>query len=328
MPRWLTRVRERIPLIRQSAAIQLEHGQQWIVPKWRWTKGRILFIRKRSGRWIVQRWRGIAAAIIALALLILVMGGASWLWNKYHSNRDDLTPIVTLLGGGVAAWVALRQVRIAADRHQAQTNADLQRRVTESFSKAIEQLGNDKLEVRLGGIYALERISQESPQDHWTVMENLTAFVRERTQRTAANPETRRVQRIEGRAYGLWENAGRPDGRSEEFWRDAVEQEPPEADIAATLTVIGRRSERHRALEARDKKVLDFGEAFLRHANLRGADLKGAILRSRSMQPMATRQPSFQRGLPGPSTGPSRRTRAERRRSPSRSVYPPIPPEG
>src|ERR1700761_4718841 len=117
MPRWLTRVQERIPLIRQSAAIQLEHGQQWIVPKWRWTKGRILFIRKRSGRWIVQRWRGIAAAIIALALLILVMGGASWLWNKYHSNRDDLTPIVTLLGGGVAAWVALRQVRIAADRH-------------------------------------------------------------------------------------------------------------------------------------------------------------------------------------------------------------------
>jgi hypothetical protein len=44
-------------------------------------------------------------------------------------------------------------------------------------------LGSDKLEVRLGGIYSLERISKESPDDYWTVMENLTAFVRERSRR-------------------------------------------------------------------------------------------------------------------------------------------------
>jgi hypothetical protein len=31
--------------------------------------------------------------------------------------------------------------------------ADRQRRITESFSKAVEQLSSDKLEVRLGGIY-------------------------------------------------------------------------------------------------------------------------------------------------------------------------------
>src|SRR6476469_9035317 len=82
-----------------------------------------------------------------------------WIWEKYHSNRADLTPIVTLLGAVVAVWVALRQVQIAlrqadtnAQRHEEQTRADKQRRITESFSKAIEQLGNDKLEVRLGGI--------------------------------------------------------------------------------------------------------------------------------------------------------------------------------
>jgi hypothetical protein len=32
-----------------------------------------------------------------------------------------------------------------------------------------EQLGSNKLEVRLGGIYSLERISKESPDDLWTV---------------------------------------------------------------------------------------------------------------------------------------------------------------
>src|SRR5690349_5878609 len=74
----------------------------------------------------------------------------------------------------------LRQAATASKRHQEQTNADRQRRITESFSKAVEQLGNDKLELRIGGIYTLERISKESPDDYWTVMETLTAFVRER----------------------------------------------------------------------------------------------------------------------------------------------------
>lgn len=65
-------------------------------------------------------------------------------------------------------------------RHEAQTGADLQRRITENFTKATEQLGSDKTAVRLGGIYTLDRISRESPDDYWTVMETLCAFVRER----------------------------------------------------------------------------------------------------------------------------------------------------
>src|SRR5215213_5811411 len=56
--------------------------------------------------------------------------------------------------------------------------------ITERFTRAIEQLGathgdNSKnLELRLGGIYALERISRESEGDHWSIMEVLTAYVR------------------------------------------------------------------------------------------------------------------------------------------------------
>jgi hypothetical protein len=51
--------------------------------------------------------------------------------------------------------------------------------ITDRFTKAIDQLGKDSLTVRLGGIYALERIARNSESDHWTVMEVLTAFVRE-----------------------------------------------------------------------------------------------------------------------------------------------------
>jgi hypothetical protein len=35
-------------------------------------------------------------------------------------------------------------------------------------STAVERLGGDTLEVRLSGIYALERISKERPDDYWT----------------------------------------------------------------------------------------------------------------------------------------------------------------
>jgi hypothetical protein len=57
--------------------------------------------------------------------------------------------------------------------------------ITERFTRAIDQLGkvddnNNKLfEIRLGGIYALERISRESEEDHWPIMEVLTAYVRQ-----------------------------------------------------------------------------------------------------------------------------------------------------
>jgi hypothetical protein len=51
--------------------------------------------------------------------------------------------------------------------------------VTDRYTKAIEQLGSEKLDVRIGGIYALERVARDSVRDHPTVIEVLTAFLRE-----------------------------------------------------------------------------------------------------------------------------------------------------
>ena len=45
-------------------------------------------------------------------------------------------------------------------------------------ARAIEQLGNaDSIDVHLGGIYSLERIAKDSPDDRVTVFEVLCAFV-------------------------------------------------------------------------------------------------------------------------------------------------------
>src|ERR671925_681503 len=51
--------------------------------------------------------------------------------------------------------------------------------VTDRYTKAIEQLDHGKLDVRIGGIYTLEPIARDSAKDHPTVMEVLTAFIRD-----------------------------------------------------------------------------------------------------------------------------------------------------
>ncbi len=164
---------------------------------------------EQARQWVRRNPRGalwVAGVTAALLVLPITHRGA------YKKQREAFAPIFTLAAGLAIAGASLM-------RHFAQTDADRQRRIIESFSKAIEQLGSDKLEVRLGGIYALVRISQESPRDDWTVVENLTAFVRERPQRTEAERAAKPLkQRVAAIARSLREEAGKPDGRSEEFW--------------------------------------------------------------------------------------------------------------
>lgn len=53
--------------------------------------------------------------------------------------------------------------------------------ITERFTRAIEQLGNDKMEIRLGGIYALDRIAKKSKEDYWPIVKILTAYIKEKS---------------------------------------------------------------------------------------------------------------------------------------------------
>src|SRR5438034_4416718 len=48
--------------------------------------------------------------------------------------------------------------------------------VTERYTRAVSQIGGDSLEVRIGGIYALERIGRDSASDQPTVVYVLGAL--------------------------------------------------------------------------------------------------------------------------------------------------------
>jgi hypothetical protein len=56
-----------------------------------------------------------------------------------------------------------------------------QRHITEQFTQAIDQLGSNKVSVRVGGIYALGRIAKDSSKDHEPLVETLAAFIREQS---------------------------------------------------------------------------------------------------------------------------------------------------
>jgi hypothetical protein len=149
-------------------------------------------------------------------------------WGWYSANRENLIPLGGLLGGAAVAWAALGQARIATRRHHAQTEADRQRRVSESFSKAVEQLASDKLEARLGGIYTLERISLESEEQYWPVMEILTAFLRERARWEQPDENTSERLRL------LYQYGG-----NSRFRR--LPEHKLTTDVAAVVSVITRR---------------------------------------------------------------------------------------
>ncbi|MBI2881185.1 MAG: hypothetical protein HYY21_06330 [Candidatus Tectomicrobia bacterium] len=109
-------------------------------------------------------------------------GFLAWLLNKENSEvvRNYGVLLAALVGFPFLIWRTWATSRSAkAALKQAETAT--RHSVSDAFTRAIEQLGNqESLEVRLGGIYALERIARDSRRDHWPIMEVLTAFVREK----------------------------------------------------------------------------------------------------------------------------------------------------
>lgn len=97
--------------------------------------------------------------------------------DVFKAENDARATLAQILGGfAVLVGLCIAWQNIAATKEG---------QVTDRFYKAIEQLGADddngkpKFELRLGGIYALERIARDSEKDHWPIMEVLTAYVRE-----------------------------------------------------------------------------------------------------------------------------------------------------
>ena len=120
----------------------------------------------------------IGAQVQASGVLVQMLGGPLFLPTFYTAVR-------TMRHTQEGRALSREQLRVS----QEERIVSREGQITERFTKAIEQLGDERLEVRLDGIYALERIARDSCsgqqgaedlcRDHWAVMEVLTAYIRE-----------------------------------------------------------------------------------------------------------------------------------------------------
>ena len=149
-----------------------------------------------------------------------------------------------------------------------------QGQVGERFSRAVDQLGNDSIDVRLGGLYELEQLARQTPERRLVIIEVVAAFIREHARPPAATTRPPPTALLS---------------------RDAP---APPQDVAAALTILGRRpiydgdprvdlsrvklggfNLAEVRLRATDLRFADLRSVGLRGADLSGADLSGARLR-------------------------------------------------
>ncbi|WP_197093667.1 pentapeptide repeat-containing protein [Nonomuraea sp. SBT364] len=98
------------------------------------------------------------------------------------STRIEVARTALAAAAGVGAAVTL-MLAVRRQRHQelatAHTTHDAaERRVTELYTKAAEQLGNDQAPVRLAGLYALERLAQDTPALRQTIVNVICSYLR------------------------------------------------------------------------------------------------------------------------------------------------------
>ncbi|NER98911.1 MAG: pentapeptide repeat-containing protein [Symploca sp. SIO1B1] len=209
------------------------------------------------------RNQAIKSVITSIQSYVTGFGGIAILFNVYYGAKRAKAMEDNAIATTKNAIAATENAKIAE-----------QEQITERFTKAIEQLGSDNISIRLGGIYALEGIAKDSERDHWTIMEILSAFVRENA------PVKKDVQekKVEGE-----------------------QQRPkPPADIQAILNVIGiRDTEKDPENEIIDLSNTDIAGAYLSEANLQevffyGANLQEAILYQTDLQRASLQETNLQ----------------------------------
>ena len=215
-----------------------------------------------------------------IALLVLAGGiwaAAHW-WGWLHppadtevSNSETLRNVGFLIGGLLAFVFAGWRACVAgqqASAAQRQAETTQQSLLNECYQRGTEMLGGAVLAVRMGGIYALQRLAEEYPQQyHIQIMKLFCAFARLPT------PD----EGVDAQARDLEERGG----------EEALILRP---DMQEVMQAIGSRSLSGLSLERKSNGF----KLYLRDVNLSGvqlrdvnlskawltnADLSGAVLR-------------------------------------------------
>lgn len=251
---------------------------------------------KKVVAWVAA---GIATVSVIVVIMLMRWAGARGLdgeqlvTTQFDALRTGLS--IGLGGGGLfalyLAWRRQRSTEIGlAQKEQDQAAVALAyalqertalaseadaaaRRITDLYTKAVEQIGSDKAPVRFGGLYALERLGQDMESQRETIVNVVCAYLRMPFKQT---PPPSNENALEDER----------ERHSERFYAHAEEHQ-------VRLTAL-RILQRHRRLNGEGSPLfwsdvtvdltganltgMDLTGVDLTNANLTGADLDGARL--------------------------------------------------
>ncbi|MYT80906.1 Uncharacterized low-complexity proteins, partial [Streptomyces sp. MnatMP-M77] len=144
---------------------------------------------------------------------------------------------------------------------------------------AVGNLGEDKMDVRLGGIYALQRIMQDSRRDHPTIANVLATYIRTHTTKPPSKGQS--VPADVQAAFNVL--ASRDTARDGTFHLDLHGAKLPGVTLTSRATDLRNADLTGAGLGNADLTGVNLSNADLSDADLSGADLSDADLTSASM---------------------------------------------
>ena len=225
--------------------------------------GRMLFLERiRSLRAYLRLpksgefWITLSVAVMVVEVLLVVV---LWDWlAKDESGSATIRNIGLVIAGSLAIPLAIWRAVVAdkqASSAQHQAAIAQQGLLNERYQKAAEMLGNESLFVRLGGVYALQALIEEYPEQYYvSCMRLLCAFVRN-------PPADEHLTPLSDRELTRWGGGIRLRG-----------------DVQAVMDLMRSRDDRLIALERKAGFQVDFRGADLRGSNLRNVNFTGIAL--------------------------------------------------
>jgi len=203
----------------------------------------------------------VVLGIVALVLWIVpkrqVAGVTQDAAARFDKENEARKTLATILGG---LAIVITFYSTLATLHTTEEG-----QITDRYTKAIEELGAEatdgpKLEVRLGGIYALDRIARDSPRDRQTVDEVLSAYLR---RNAAVKPPSEASQQRAG--------------------------DQSRVDYQAIVRILGSRGERKAGTDNKPINLagVDLAGVSFAGGNYENADFEGARLANADFRKVA-----------------------------------------
>ncbi len=135
--------------------------------------------------WIPVALLAIGASIWVTASVLTAIAESSQSASERTTLRLDALKTALTVGAGVAGAAAivlgLRRQWLSEHAQRHLVFDATERRVTDLYTKAADQLGHESAAVRLAGLYALERVAQSHSEHRQTILDVLCAYLRMET---------------------------------------------------------------------------------------------------------------------------------------------------